>query len=56
MFKTAFTEPAMSPVTSASAGTGGKSVAGWEPTTLYMTVLVIVEIVALGWLSNKLLK
>jgi hypothetical protein len=53
MFKTAFSQPAMGPVTSASAGSG---TSGWEPTTMYMIGFVVAEIVAVGWLSKHLLK
>jgi hypothetical protein len=53
MFKTAFTQPAMGPVTSASAGSGP---GGWDPSTMYMVVFVLAEIVAVAWLSKHLLK
>jgi hypothetical protein len=43
----------MGPVTSPSAGSGA---AGWDPSTMYMVVLVGAEIVAVAWLSKHLLK
>jgi hypothetical protein len=53
MFKTAVTQPAMAPVISSSAGSGA---GGWDPSTMYMVVLVLAEIVAVAWLSKHLLK
>jgi hypothetical protein len=49
----------MGPVTSPQAtGTSGTVTApgGWHPTVLYMLGLVLLEIVAVGFLSRHLLR
>lgn len=40
-------------VFSAGTGSSANSNSGWNPTILYMFVLIILEMVVFGWLATK---
>jgi hypothetical protein len=46
----------MAPVISPSGGGSSTGIGNWEPTTMYMFILVLGEIVIAGFLSRHLLK
>jgi hypothetical protein len=54
MFKTWNQGPEMAAVQSPSGGLSAGP-GGWHPTVLYMVALILLEIVAVAWLSRHLL-
>ena len=42
--------------TAAAGGGGGTLPGGWQPTVVYMLVLIVAEVLIVGWLSRHLLK
>lgn len=55
MFKTWNQGPEMTSVQSPQGGGLSAGPGGWHPTILYMIALVLLEIVAVAWLSRHLL-
>jgi len=57
MWKTYSGGPAAAPVASPQGGAMvGGGTGQWHPTVLYMVLLVVLEILAVAWLSRTLLR
>lgn len=57
MWKTYTGGPAAAPIASPGGGGAAAGMAGqWHPTVIYMLVLVLIEVLIVGWLTRAMLR